>query len=417
MPSNSRGSVQGLHDGDEQQVSDVADFLPPDGIHQEIQDDNMGHEDFPDEDFDDLPLDELDRVVFQESKTVTTQSDSSHRKTPQNNSRITGNPNSFCRETKPQTAQFEPHTLSDSRAQLGLSNSRSTAQKRDYQGCMKAASGQFTATTSRPFLSPAASEPSYAFVKNDESDFMDDDMDCFLNEVEAYETQNGKTGGQNQLPVHQGPSKERESAAYTTETSASSCRLSSKSSGSRAHSYTTPQGQTSTSSTSGSDTLSSKQDPQSDSTDSAVTLTSPPFTYLCLLEQLMSKPHPHTTEIHVKAFIVTLSGKLSSINGVWCVSATISDGTGYLDVELSNEVLTSLLGFSVAEKGALKRDPTRRGELDAGMRRCQEELVDMCCIMTIVVEPEERKAMVTKADPVSEKVVQELEQRVRERRK
>lgn len=122
-------------------------------------------------------------------------------------------------------------------------------------------------------------------------------------------------------------------------------------------------------------------------------------------------------EIHVKAFIVTLLGKLTSSNGVWSVSATISDGTGYLDVELSNEVLTGLLGFSVAEKGALKRDPSRRGELDAGMRRCQEELVDMCCIMTVIVQPEGRKAVVTKVDPVSEKILQELEQRVRDGRK
>uniref|UniRef100_A0A3B5LA65 RecQ-mediated genome instability protein 1 n=1 Tax=Xiphophorus couchianus TaxID=32473 RepID=A0A3B5LA65_9TELE len=146
----------------------------------------------------------------------------------------------------------------------------------------------------------------------------------------------------------------------------------------------------------------------------ALTLTSVPFTYLCLLDKLMSKPCSQPTEICVKAFIVTLLGKLISSNGVWSVSASISDGTGYLDVELSNEVLTGLLGFSVAEKTALKRDPSRRGELDSGMRRCQEELVDMCCIMTIVVKPGNGRAVVAKAQPVSERVLQELEQRVRE---
>ncbi|KAE8292093.1 RecQ-mediated genome instability protein 1 [Larimichthys crocea] len=127
---------------------------------------------------------------------------------------------------------------------------------------------------------------------------------------------------------------------------------------------------------------------------------------------MMSKPHKHTTKIHVKAFIVTLLGRLSSSNGLWRICASISDGTGYLDVELSDEVLTGLLGFSVAEKGALKRDPARRGELDTGMMRCQQELVDMCCVMTIEVEAEGRKAVVTKAQPVDEKVLQELEQRV-----
>lgn len=131
----------------------------------------------------------------------------------------------------------------------------------------------------------------------------------------------------------------------------------------------------------------------------------------------MSRPHPHTTEIRVKAFIVTLLGKLSSRNGLWHVSATISDGTGYLDVELSDEVLTGLLGFSVAEKGALKRDPARRGELDAGMRRCQEGLVDMCCVMTIAVKPDGGKAVVTKAEPINEKVLQELERRASDGRK
>uniref|UniRef100_A0A3Q0RCP8 RecQ-mediated genome instability protein 1 n=1 Tax=Amphilophus citrinellus TaxID=61819 RepID=A0A3Q0RCP8_AMPCI len=205
-----------------------------------------------------------------------------------------------------------------------------------------------------------------------------DNMDCILEKAET----SGKTRGPNDVPVQQEPSRDRESITYKSETG-----------------------------------RSSKKDAQSGSTLSPVTLTSPPFTYLHLLENLMSKPLLQTIEIHVKAFIVTLLGKLSSSNGVWSVSATISDGTGYLDVELSNEVLTGLLGFSVAEKGALKRDPSRRGELDAGMRRCQEELVDMCCIMTVIVQPEGRKAVVTKADPVSEKILQELEQRVRDRRK
>lgn len=75
-----------------------------------------------------------------------------------------------------------------------------------------------------------------------------------------------------------------------------------------------------------------------------------------------------------------------------------------------------LLGFSVEEKAVLKRDPARKRELDSGMKRCQEELVDMCCIMTITVEPEGRKAVVTKADRVSKKMLQELEQRVGERK-
>uniref|UniRef100_A0A4W6GAL4 RecQ-mediated genome instability protein 1 n=1 Tax=Lates calcarifer TaxID=8187 RepID=A0A4W6GAL4_LATCA len=347
-----RGPVQ------EQEDSDLFDTIPSEHeIQHEIQDHSMAEEDFPDEDFDDLPLDELDSMIFQQTANVTAQFDSSHRSTPQNSCRITGNPNSLGRATKPQTAQFEQHTLNGSGSLLGSGNSRSVTQKRDYQGCTKGAAATSTAL-----------EPSHKleFITNDE----------------------------------------KSSASSYTHTSKSS----------RSGTDLRLQGQSYTSNATDSNRLSTKKDPQSDSTVPVLTLTSPPFTYLCLLEELMSKPNPHTTEVRVKAFIVTLLGKLSSNNGVWSVCATISDGTGYLDVELSNKVLMGLLGFSVAEKAALKRDPARRGELDAGMRRCQEELVDMCCVMTMAVKPD-GKAVVTKADQVTEKVLQELEQRVRDRRK
>ncbi|XP_073321636.1 recQ-mediated genome instability protein 1 [Pagrus major] len=373
--SNRGGSVQGHRHSNELQDSDL---LPSDHlINREMSDHNMADEDFPDEDFDYLPMDELDAVIFQESANV---SDGSRR--PQNNNRITG---SSYRATEPQTAQRS------SGSQLGSSNSRSTAQKRDYGACSRGPTGQL-----------ATAE----FVAND--DFMDEDMDCFIEEV-----QTGRTGAPDQFPVQQGPSRDRESTTKKTDSSDSSCRLPNDSLKS-----VTPQGQSYTSSPAEFDRLSAKKDPQRHSSVPALTLTSPPFTYLCLLDEMMSRPHPHhTTEIRVKAFIVTLLGKLSSSNGLWHVSATISDGTGYLDVELSDEVLTGLLGFSVGEKGALKRDPARRGELDAGMRRCQEELVDMCCVMTITVKPEGRKVVVTKAEPVNEKTFQELERRASDGRK
>lgn len=153
-----------------------------------------------------------------------------------------------------------------------------------------------------------------------------------------------------------------------------------------------------------------KSNPNVANPGSSVTLTSPPFTYLCLLDTIA---RTGKTEIQVKAFIVTLLGKLSSRNGLWQVNATISDGSGYLDVELSDEVLKGLLGFSVEEKAALKRDPVRKGELEAGMRRCQEELVDMCCLMSISVDTEAGKAVVTRAEPVKDQDLQALEERVK----
>ncbi|KAM4577204.1 recQ-mediated genome instability protein 1 isoform 2-T3 [Odontesthes bonariensis] len=390
--SNRGGLVRAHHNTGEQQDYE---------IHQHTQPDNLADEDFPDEDFDDLPLDELDSVILLGSENVTAHS---HRSPPQNDSITIRNPSSMNRATRPNTPQFE---------HFGASNSRSTSQKRDHQGCTREASGSLTTASSKPFLSSTALGPSreLEFVTNDESNFMDEDMDCLFQEVDASGVQTERTGGKAQLHVEEGPNRVRESK---TDATGSGCELVSKLTKTET---VTSQAKKYNPRTAELNRVFSDRDAQSDRTVPDVTLTSPPFTYLCLLEELLSKPHPHTIEIYVKAFIVTLSGKLSSTNGVWSVCATISDGSGYLDVELSNEVLTSLLGFSVSEKGALKRDPSRRSELDAGMRRCQEELVDMCCIMKIVIEPEGRKSVVAKAEPVNERVLQELERRVRERKR
>ncbi|XP_041855054.1 recQ-mediated genome instability protein 1 [Melanotaenia boesemani] len=401
--SNRGGSVEGHHSSGDRENSGHVVFVPPDVFNQDIREDNMT-EDFPDEEFDDLPLDELDSVIFLESENLTSHSDSRHKNTPQNSIRNIGNPRHMDTGPKPQATHFEPHALSNS----GSRNSRSNPQKRDYQGCTRDASSPLITASSKSSLPSTALERSHGlkFASNDEKDFIDDDMDCLFQEVDASRVQTERSGGMVQLHVEEGPSRARESPVSKTEASSSSCRPKTVSSIYQEKCYS-----------SNTSDLNRVASDQTSSRVPDVSLTSPPFTYLCLLEELMSKPHFHTTEIQVKAFIVTLLGKLSSNNGVWRVCATISDGTSYLDVELSNDVLTSLLGFSVAEKGALKRDPSRRGELEAGMKRCQEELVDMCCLMKIVVEPGGRKAVVARADPVNERVLKELEHRMRERKK
>lgn len=86
----------------------------------------------------------------------------------------------------------------------------------------------------------------------------------------------------------------------------------------------------------------------------AMDLYSPPFIYLSVL--LASKPKEVTT-VKVKAFIVTLTGNLSSSGGIWSITAKVSDGTAYLDVDFVDEILTSLIGFSVPEMKQLKRIP------------------------------------------------------------
>ncbi|XP_041642476.1 recQ-mediated genome instability protein 1 [Cheilinus undulatus] len=364
--SSRGGPFQDHYHRNEQDNSDLNDLVRPErSVQRSIPDHNMTDEDFPDEDFDDLPLDELDGEMFEQSPDV---SSSTHR------------------SARDQNLARKPQSLEC--LWPGFNNSRPTMQKRDNQGFSGGAKEQFV-------------KPSHeSRASHDEDDFMDLDAECLLEEVETR-----MSAVSNQLPVQQQPRDK-------TKTLSLSCRPTSSSSRTETH-----QGQSITSSTSEPERFPAKKDSQSCSSGPAVTLTSPPFTYLSLLEEETSKQQPHPITIRVKAFIITLIGKLTSSSGFWRVCATISDGTGYLDVELSDEVLTGLLGFSVAEKAALKRDPARRGELEAGMRRCQEELVDMCCVMTIKVESEGGKAVVTKAERVSENVLQELEQRVKDPRK
>ncbi|XP_006022361.1 recQ-mediated genome instability protein 1 isoform X1 [Alligator sinensis] len=120
-------------------------------------------------------------------------------------------------------------------------------------------------------------------------------------------------------------------------------------------------------------------------------LHSPPFTYISVL--LANKPETVTT-VKLKAFIVTLTGNLTSNNGFWSVLAKISDGTSYLEVNFADEILTSLIGFSVPEMKMLKKDPALHPKLKDGLQRCQRELIDLCCLMTVEFNPHESKATV-----------------------
>lgn len=408
----------------------------------------MGDEDFPDEDFDDLPLDELDSVIFQESTNGTPHSNTSHRDAPQTNNRLATQPNSSNRTPQ------QKH-LNGPGPRLSTGESRITRQYNErYNPSL--GRGKLEAVTSKPFSASASPPPHGArggshYLTNDE--IMDEDIDSYFpEEIETsigepkLESTRNITQGicQNSRaeeidrhsgyiiptvgstwPRPQGPGQSKwvtERAAIKTEPADSGdgltaqparigpAKLTFNTEPGVESSCNTPQGISGTSRAPVPDNVSVKN--ECDSTlVPTFTLTSPPFTYLCLLQARSSEPHRHTQEIRVKAFIVTLLGKMTSKDGEWRVCTTITDGTGYLDVVLSDAVLTGLLGFSVAEKGVLKRDAARRGEIDAGMKRCQEELVDMCCVMTIRVEPQGGEAVVTSADPVTEEDILALEER------
>uniref|UniRef100_A0A8C3WLW7 RecQ-mediated genome instability protein 1 n=1 Tax=Catagonus wagneri TaxID=51154 RepID=A0A8C3WLW7_9CETA len=139
-------------------------------------------------------------------------------------------------------------------------------------------------------------------------------------------------------------------------------------------------------------------------------LYSPPFIYLSVL--MASKPKEVTT-VKVKAFIVTLTGNLSSAGGIWSITAKISDGTAYLDVGFVHEILFSLIGFSVPEMKQLKKDPCKYQKFQEGLQKCQRDLIDLCCLMTISFDPSLSKAMVLALQDVNMEHLENLKRRLK----
>ncbi|KAM8792862.1 recQ-mediated genome instability protein 1 [Eudromia elegans] len=138
-------------------------------------------------------------------------------------------------------------------------------------------------------------------------------------------------------------------------------------------------------------------------------LCSPPFTYISVL--LAKKPET-VTIVKAKCFIVTLTGKLTSSNGSWGIKAKISDGSAFLEVDFADDILTSLIGFSVAEMNVLKKDPASRSKLKDGLEKCQRQLIDLCCLMTIEFNPFLSKATVLVLQDADAKHLEQLKKRL-----
>ncbi|NXQ55035.1 RMI1 protein, partial [Anthoscopus minutus] len=138
-------------------------------------------------------------------------------------------------------------------------------------------------------------------------------------------------------------------------------------------------------------------------------LDSPPFTYISLL--LAKKPEA-VKILKVKCFIVTLTGNLTKSNGSWSIKAKISDGSAYLEVDFADDILTSLIGFSVPEMNKLKKDPALRLKLKDGLEKCQKQLIDLCCLMTIEFNPFQSKATVLILQDADARHLEQLKKRL-----
>ncbi|XP_064261118.1 recQ-mediated genome instability protein 1 [Passer domesticus] len=138
-------------------------------------------------------------------------------------------------------------------------------------------------------------------------------------------------------------------------------------------------------------------------------LDSPPFTYISLL--LAKKPET-VTVLKVKCFIVTLTGNLTKSSGSWGIKAKISDGSAYLEVDFADDILTSFIGFSVPEINKLKKDPALRLKLKDGLDKCQKQLIDLCCLMTIEFNPFQSKATVLILQDADARHLEQLKKRL-----
>ncbi|NXF41807.1 RMI1 protein, partial [Nyctibius bracteatus] len=165
----------------------------------------------------------------------------------------------------------------------------------------------------------------------------------------------------------------------------------------------------------------SKTDPEADqqkhdsqtfpcrAVEADLNLNSPPFTYISLL--LAKKPET-VTILKAKCFIVTLTGNLTSRNGCWGIKAKISDGSAYLEVDFADDILTSLIGFSVSEMHSLKKDPSLHLKLKDGLENCQKQLIDLCCLMTIQFNPLQSKATVLILQDADARHLEQLKKRL-----
>ncbi|NWT06892.1 RMI1 protein, partial [Mionectes macconnelli] len=138
-------------------------------------------------------------------------------------------------------------------------------------------------------------------------------------------------------------------------------------------------------------------------------LDSSPFTYISLL---LAKNPETVTILKVKCFIVTLTGNLTNSNGSWGIKAKISDGSAYLEVDFADDILTSLIGFSVLEMSRLKRDPALRLKLKDGLEKCQKQLIDLCCLMTIEFNPFQSKSTVLVLQDADARHLEQLKKRL-----
>ncbi|KAK3611045.1 hypothetical protein CHS0354_017471 [Potamilus streckersoni] len=137
-----------------------------------------------------------------------------------------------------------------------------------------------------------------------------------------------------------------------------------------------------------------------------------PFTYLLEVVKHMESQAFLKSLFKVKAYISTLTSKLSLKEDQWCLSCKLNDGTSSLVVDLSNRVLTQLIGFSGQDSMEMRKrakfDPGVKDVLIQGLQQCQQKLIDLMCIMEVETSTDCEKPVVIALIPISSEHIQAL---------
>lgn len=102
---------------------------------------------------------------------------------------------------------------------------------------------------------------------------------------------------------------------------------------------------------------------------------------------LLDEQNSHTKiTLNIKVIIITLLSSLKSdIERGWSLKSRICDGTDVLDVEFSNRVLEKLIGLTVTEADALKKDSQSKILLKDRLNKCRQLIITFCHFMTVEV--------------------------------
>ncbi|KAL4226488.1 recQ-mediated genome instability protein 1 [Mactra antiquata] len=139
-----------------------------------------------------------------------------------------------------------------------------------------------------------------------------------------------------------------------------------------------------------------------------------PFTYLSKV--MTVKPCEQPQYFTVKAYISTLTSKLSSTEGRWTLSCKINDGTMAVDVDLSDQVLTEMIGISTKQsmvmRQKMKTDPSIKKTLQKAIQQCQQKLIELMCLLELEICVRNPRPVIVAKKPIDRHHIDLLYHRV-----